>query len=408
MNSGARQRARKIGLCAAFLAFTTSRCAMAPPGRQFPVPERSAGIFIGVEKFSYDFSLFDVLFAVNDAVDLAYSFSIERRMLPANQVLLLLAGEPTGGSRERLQKLIAAGAIRQTARQADIYSLVQKQSKLAGEGGILVLSIATHGYSDGAEHLLMAEDSLLDFRTGISAEKLFEATQPGAGGLRLLLVDACRDRLVKSSSRGSMEGERGSRSALRTESLFRTLTRPGYAVFLAASKDETAKAADGNGLFTGAILQALRCQPGRPRTLKELESFVISDVVQRSNHQQHPELRKGGGADDFALSPCNSLTPLPPPPPPPPPPVREMILRAQNLLALGGLENEERSFRLYRAAFESLPDTTLATLNQGLLARAREIDKSTRRDEAVRIYGPLLNPIVEQSRSERSTWRDDR
>ncbi|HEX7181358.1 MAG TPA: hypothetical protein VF756_05905, partial [Thermoanaerobaculia bacterium] len=109
MSSLARQDRWKIPLCAVLMICATTRCTGAAPAadRNIPLPQESAGVFIGIEKFSYDFSLANVRFAVNDAVDLAYALSIERGLLPANRVLLLLAGEPGEGSQERLAQLLA-------------------------------------------------------------------------------------------------------------------------------------------------------------------------------------------------------------------------------------------------------------------------------------------------------------
>lgn len=386
------------------LALTAFHCSegRSVAQRSAPSPQDSAGVFIGVEKFSHDFSLTDVRYAVNDAVDLAYALSLERGLLPANRVLLLLAGDPVGDSLERLEKLKAAGAKRQSARQADIYSLVEAQSRQVGERGILVLSISTHGFSQGGEHLLMAEDSLLQFGTGVTAANLLQATQARPGGLRLLLVDACQRQLVKSSRKGSgAEAVPDRRSAISTEFVKTLAQSPGYAVLSAASKDEEAFSGDGNGFFTGAILDGLRCQKGeRAKTLRGLASFVAVEATRRSPGQQHAQLLIGGGVDDFVLFDCGPR--LPPRTEPPPHPeistaTLEKIQDAENLLAVGGPDNVEQSFRLYREAFPKLSPAVLRTLNQGLLDRARQLDDDSWAHEGAQIYRQLLDPLTAQS-----------
>lgn len=401
-----RRQASQVGLYAGFLLVlaTSHDAAALPAGNGPPLPASSAGVFIGIEKFSYDFSLQDVAYAVNDAVDLAYAVAIERGLVPANRVLLLLAGEPGPHSRDRLDKLIAAGARRQSARQADIYSLVKEQSRLVGEGGVLLISIATHGFRDGAEYLLMAEDSLLQFGTGVTADNLLQATEAGSSGLRLLILDACREQLVKPQRRGSGRGgEPDHRSVMLNEFVEKMASRPGYAVFSAASEGEYALARDGNGFFTRAILDGLRCKEGeRLKTLAGLSSFVRSAVKTRSGDQQHPELRVGGGSGDFVLVQCDAVdAPVPTPVAPPSSLSRELVARieeAKNLFAVGGPDNVEQSFRLYKQAFQELPPAILATLNQGLVARVQQLEDDSRADEGVRLYRQLLDPLITQSR----------
>jgi hypothetical protein len=407
--------ARRIGLDAGFLLILLIACGLrcargeAANRGKVPLPEQSAGIFIGIEKFSYDSSLTDVVYAANDAVDLAYALAIEHRLLPVNRVLLLLAGKPEGASNWRLDRLLAggatAGAIRREARQADIYSLVDVQSRLVGEQGILVLSMSTHGFSDGGEHLLLAQDSLLEYRTGVTAANLLQATRPGESGLRLLLIDACRAQLVKPPSRDGRAGSQAdSRSVMRAQLLETLAQNRGYAVLSAAGVGGLSYAGDGNGYFTRAVLEGLHCLKGEKiKTLDSLASFVRDEVPKRSHGLQHPEVRVGGRTGDFALLECGGQErPGPRPHPEPiPEPVAaatlQKIASARNLLAAGGMDNVEQSFRLYRQAFEELPAGALPTLNQGLLARARQLDDSSRADEGAQIYSQLLDVLLAQS-----------
>ncbi|HKH47672.1 MAG TPA: caspase family protein [Thermoanaerobaculia bacterium] len=401
MISPVRQVPWKNGLCAGLLIFSMAHCASAQPRteRDIPLPQQSAGVFIGVEKFSHDFSLSNVRFAVNDAIDLAYSLSIERGLLPPNRILLLLAGEPGEGSRERLDTLVKAGAKRETARQADIYTLIQEQSRLVRRGGILVVSIATHGYSLGAEHLLMAEDSILQFHTGVTADKLLQATETGLGGLRLLIVDACRPQIEMRA------GAQPDRRSAMPEKLFETLAaHPGYLVFSAASIGQFAQPSARNGLFTGAIVDALHCKgtgPGENQHFADVASVVIDEVAERSDGWQRPELRAGGGFVDFALPSCarrlsfeRASTPGPVPSD-----VLKKLRDAASYAAVGGQDNLEKSFWFYRQAFQSLPDEVLASLNQGLVARARKLEETSQRAEGVRIYEQLLQPLLAQAQT---------
>jgi hypothetical protein len=187
-------------------------------------------------------------------------------------------------------------------------------------------------------------------------------------------------------------------------------SRPGYAVFSAASEGEYAIARDGNGLFTSAILDGLRCRDGeKHKTLADLKSFVVSAVAKRSQERQHPELRVGGGSGDFVLVHCDSEAE------PATAPVRPFlssvlvtkIQSARDLLVAGGPDNVEQSFRLYRQVFQELPPAILAILNQGLVARAQQLEDDSRADEGARLYRQLLDPLAAHSSAEPNRRRID-
>lgn len=366
-----------------------------------PAPEASAGIFIGVEEFAADFSLTRVTFAVNDAVDLAFTLTLEHKVLLPNRVLLLLAGQPLGESRARLAELLAAGARREQARQADIYTLVSEQSRLVEEEGLLVLTIATHGFAWRNEHLLLAEDSLLEFGTGVTIENLLRATQAGPKGRRLLVIDACREELVRSSRRGSSVGVPEPRAAMVLDSLQPLANQNGYAVLSAAGTGEYAYSAPSNGYFTRALLEGLRCRKGEDaKSLRGVMQYARDEVIRVSGGRQHPELRESLAEGDLPLFGCDQRqsrstvqgaksAPLG---------ILEaqlvLIEKARNLAEAGGSGNTEQSFQLYRRVFDELPPAVLDGLNQGLVARAQQLQPDSRRDEALRLYRQLLDPLL--------------
>ncbi|NJL29938.1 MAG: hypothetical protein HC897_19600 [Thermoanaerobaculia bacterium] len=73
-------------------------------------PADSAGLFVGVSHFE-DPRFAPVPFAVDDAVDLAFVFSVELGLIRPERCVLALAGEPCKPqSAERLARLLAAGA----------------------------------------------------------------------------------------------------------------------------------------------------------------------------------------------------------------------------------------------------------------------------------------------------------
>ncbi len=71
-------------------------------------PAESAALFVGVREFTYDETLSDVPYAVDDAVDLAYAvaFDGKPRLVDTTRVILALSGEPQKPqSRRKLEQL---------------------------------------------------------------------------------------------------------------------------------------------------------------------------------------------------------------------------------------------------------------------------------------------------------------
>jgi iron(II)-dependent oxidoreductase len=148
-----------------------------------------------------------------------------------------------------------AGATRTGATKPDVYLELQKAAAMSQNDGLFVLTIATHGFSDGGRDYVVAHDTLQSVveDTGIEAVKLFDMASMAGARRQLLLIDSCRERLTK-----------GARN-----------TEPGWAMgsaFAKAMKDATGRAvlsatAQGgyafdddereNGVFTAAIIDGL-------------------------------------------------------------------------------------------------------------------------------------------------------
>lgn len=90
-------------------------------------PAQSTALFVGVSEFK-DQGFAPVAYAVDDAVDLAYLFSMELELVKPERVVLSLAGEPKKAvSRDFLTKLLEAKAVRKPASQSDILELLDQQ-----------------------------------------------------------------------------------------------------------------------------------------------------------------------------------------------------------------------------------------------------------------------------------------
>src|ERR1700686_2757436 len=89
-----------------------------PPGRPSEAdvsggfdPAQSAALFVGVRDFTYDETVTEVRYAVDDAVDLAYVLAIggKPHLVEPGRVILALSGDPQKPrSQQKLEALIAA------------------------------------------------------------------------------------------------------------------------------------------------------------------------------------------------------------------------------------------------------------------------------------------------------------
>ena len=80
----------------------------------------NAGLFVGVNEFADD-TLSQLQFAVHDAVELAYLFVNELKLLPAKHSYLLLSGEPEAESvQKRLETLRRQGVTVRAATRSEI------------------------------------------------------------------------------------------------------------------------------------------------------------------------------------------------------------------------------------------------------------------------------------------------
>ena len=245
--------------------------------------KQSAALCIGVRRFTSG-SAEEVPFAVDDAVDLAYVFAFERRvrLVPPRRVMLVLSGRPQKKeSAERLRALRNAGAeVRYRADAADILAALREQAAVAGRDGMLIVSIATHGFlRDGNGYILGAGSAVRDPATMLSTAEVFETIASSAAQRSLVFVDACRERMVKgrravlpdaSSAAPPLERRRG-----RTH---------GQAVFYAAAAGESAydDFIAQNGVFTKVVIDGVKCGAAKPGGLVTAET--LAGYVERNVH----------------------------------------------------------------------------------------------------------------------------
>lgn len=252
-------------------------------------------MFVGVSQFE-DSRFADVPFAADDAVDLAHLFCFELGLIRPEKALIALAGEPRKPeSIERLRALLAAGTRRISARQADVYSQLETQARISAAPGLLLVTFSTHGYSDQGADYLMATDSLIRraVRTGIAVHEVFDDVARARAPRRLVLLDACRERLSK-----------GTRSIVPA---LESAMSKGFAAAIAKATGQVVLAGAplggfayddserGNGVFTATIIDGLRGAAPADETglitVRALADFVEQRVAEwiRDFRPEHGE-----------------------------------------------------------------------------------------------------------------------
>ncbi|MEA2238213.1 MAG: hypothetical protein QOC81_2937 [Thermoanaerobaculia bacterium] len=244
---------------------------------------QSAALFVGVRQFTSE-SVAEVPFAVDDAIDLAYVFALERRvaLVPPRRVVLLLSGRAPvkGETRARLRALRDAGAeVRFRAEASDVRAALREQTALAGRDGLLVVSIATHGFlREGSGYILGASSVFRDPSTMLPTSEVFETIASSAAQRSLVFVDACRERMAGGTR--SVLGNTTSAAPL----VGRLSRTRGQVVFYAAAAGQWAydDPAAHNGVFTKAVIGGMNCGAAKVRGVVTAET--LASYVERSVH----------------------------------------------------------------------------------------------------------------------------
>src|SRR5262249_36642505 len=152
--------------------------------------------------------------------------------------------------------------VRIRAEVNDIRAALREQVALAGGDGILIVSIATHGFlRDGNGYILGVSSLVRNPGSMLSTAEIFETIATSAAQRSLVFVDACRERTAT-----------GTRSVLANATsaapLVRRLSRTrGQAVFYAAAAGQWAydDPEARNGVFTEAVIAGVNCGAAKVR-----------------------------------------------------------------------------------------------------------------------------------------------
>ncbi|MCU1350542.1 MAG: caspase family protein [Acidobacteria bacterium] len=282
--------------------------------------KESAALFVGIRQFTSKPVIAEVRYAVDDAVDLAYTFAMDGdvNLVDPRKVVLALSGKPVKKDSElRLQQLKAAHAtIVENPGQSDILALMQQQARAAGRNGILIVSFATHGFSSaGVPYVLSARSRFGSSETAVSSAEVLDIAASSPAARSLILFDTCRERVEKG--RGSGPEPRAVAALLKAMAPVE-----GQVMFYAAAAGKYAYDDDKrhNGVFTAAILDGLQCRAEEDdrgfvtaRTLSEYVEVRVRAWLQKNGH---PSVRSAiqfnldGGTSAMPLASC-----IPSPPP---------------------------------------------------------------------------------------------
>jgi len=241
--------------------------------------EASTGLFVGVREFPHDETL-TVPYAVDDAVDLAYRFALDQRvgLIPPRRVVLALSGTPQKEeSKQRLRELQDAGTrIERNATAGDIFHLLREQAALAGDDGLFVLSIASHGFQQrGDAYILGSTSAFGSPETSLRTADILETAAQSRRSL--IFIDACRDRIGQGSRSAAPD------PAATAPHIQKMRRVQGQVIFYAAAPGQYAfdDQVHQNGVFTKAVLDGLSCEASSPRgtvIVETLHTFVDREV----------------------------------------------------------------------------------------------------------------------------------
>ncbi|MBI1290134.1 hypothetical protein GC173_02660 [bacterium] len=219
----------------------------------------NAGLFIGVGEFEQNDAIPNLRFAVNDAVGLAYAFSLGLGLIPPERVRLALSGEPsTEEAKTQLAALVAAGATRVDGRKK---TLLDGLTWLAGaprqSSDMVFYSVATHGFEEGGAAYVMPSDGDRNYvkSTAIALEDVKSRIGSSVAEKRLIIIDACRENLG-GGTRSLPAMSNAMEGAFRAE--FERAA--GMAVLMACGAAELSHEEEqlGHGVYTHHLLRALR------------------------------------------------------------------------------------------------------------------------------------------------------
>ena len=233
----------------------------------------SAGLFVGVNEFDEDDGLASLNCAVNDAIGQAHVFVRELKLIPAENCILCISGDPsTGVAMTQLKLLEKDGVeISKASKSRILRSLTSMCRVPYKKKDMLVVSLSTHGFEDKKGVYLMPSDGMRRFLddTALFTGTLRDSVSKSKAGKKLLILDACRERVEKSKSSGSGRAMTSNFSKAFAASY-------GFATLMSCSVGQFSYEDEkrGHGVFTAHLLDALR-----GKAYPDKRGFITVDTI---------------------------------------------------------------------------------------------------------------------------------
>jgi uncharacterized caspase-like protein len=264
----------------------------------------SAGLFVGINEFK-DEKLEHLEFAVDDAVDLAFLFCKELKLITPKNAYLGLAGEPKKEETKRkLKKLLDEEATRFDPNYTALLNISKAVVQQTRKPGLLVIHISSHGFSENGNAYLLASDSVLSRlnKTALVIADFKNDLSNDVGAQRkLFFVDACRNKVMRG------RGSRSVNDGLMLDDAFTKALKDsqGMAILCATSNNKYSYESKEleNGYFTYYLMAGLRGDaPGDSKGLVRVGSLSkwVKDKVNDATSLKEPPQVPSDEMDDRA------------------------------------------------------------------------------------------------------------
>ncbi|MEY3225899.1 MAG: Caspase domain [Planctomycetota bacterium] len=220
-------------------------------------PTHNQGLFVGVTDFFDDSSISRLRCSVHDAIEMAWLFVVELKLIAPQNCVLLISGEPETDAElitKHYLELKSLGVRLGKATRANILAhATLMQFHQGTPASLVVCFLSSHGYHEQGIAWIMPCDAVNSraSETCVSAATLEMFMHTTKAGYQLLMVDACRRET--GSTAGTAVQSSTSETA-RSSSLARLSScSPGEVSYQSSSLGP-----DGHGVFTWNFLQGVR------------------------------------------------------------------------------------------------------------------------------------------------------
>jgi uncharacterized caspase-like protein len=269
-------------------------------------------LFVGVNDFRPG-EFPHLTFAVDDAIAQAHLFVAELELIPPENAVVALQGQPgTTRGRKQLKELQALGVKPTEAARSDIIAALDRlqTAPRAGDAeGLLVASFSTHGLENTEGEYIILHDGMYKHpeEGAITVAELNRRLAQMSVSKRLVFVDACRvapEATTKAPPPRMSEGFLAALQAAKGQKVMASCAQ-GEASYEDPSK--------GHGIFTYWLLMGLKGgSTGAPAdargmiTVGGLQGFLQEKVPRYSRQHalgvQNPWFSVDDGAQEIPLA----------------------------------------------------------------------------------------------------------